>query len=448
VEEQQAPETTGLTPKGPDLAGAFVPLDDAPRRGRIGILRPLGIRDFAFLWAGVTVSLFGDGIYLVAIAFQVLAVSNAPTALSVVILAVTLPQTVISLAAGVISDRFDRRRVLILADLTRLVAIGAMGILSVSGAIELWHLIALGVLYGVGEAFFMPTFQAIIPDLVPGDLLVEANSLNQFAKPFAFRLIGPALGGVIVALLGPGKGFLIDAATFAASAVAVALIRKRPKRRVETGRDSPSALRDIKEGFAFVKSEPWLWASIVAAALGLLAFWGPFEVLLPFIVKNNLHEDANAFGLVIAAGGVGAVLGAVVMGQRGVPKHPILVTYLCWSIGTFLLLGFAMGRATWQLMITSFFMLGLFSVGIIVWSTLMHKLVPPGLMGRVSALDFAVSMSLLPLSFALTGPLAELVGIEATLVGAAFFGAAFILVFLLVPGVRDAERDPRLVPAG
>jgi DHA3 family tetracycline resistance protein-like MFS transporter len=443
AEGRETREDVALAP-GPDIPAPGISVEQAPARGRIGILRPLKSRDFAFLWTGVTISLFGDGIYLVAIVSQVLSLSNTQTALSAVIFAVTLPQSVFSLLTGAVLDRLDKRRVLIAADLIRMAAIGGMGVLSIAGVIELWHLLALGALYGVGEAFFMPAFQSFIPDLVPQDSLVEANSLNQFARPFAFRFVGPALGGLIVGFLGPGRGFLVDAATFGISAVAVFLIKKRPEARAAE-EASRSAVSEIKEGFRFVKSERWLWASIVAAALGLLAFWGPFEVVVPHVIENQLEADlAAVFGAVLSAGGVGAILAAILLGQRGLPKRPFLVVYLCWSIGTLLLVGFAMARETWQLMIISFFMFGLFSAGIIVWSTLMHKLVPSGLLGRVSAFDFALSMSLLPVSFALTGPLAEALGNNRVLIGAGLLGAVLIVLFLLVPGVRDAERDPRL----
>ena len=443
MEAQEVSESSTVAVPGPGVDGAATAIGEPTSPGRIGILRPLKSRDFAFLWTGVTVSLVGDGIYLVAIAFQVIAISNTQTALSVVIFAVTLPQSIFSLALATVLDRLDRRRVLIAADVIRMIAIGGMAVLSLMGVVELWHLVALGVVYGVGEAFFMPAFQSIIPEVVPQHLLVEANSLNQFARPFAFRFAGPALGGLIVSFLGPGKGFLIDAATFGVSAVAVLMIKKRPDPHSRTDA-SQSALNEVREGFRFVKSQRWLWASIVAAALGLLAFWGPFEVVLPFVVKNELGAGAGGFGAVLSAGGVGALLAAVVVGQRGLPRYPLLVTYLCWSLGTFLLLGFAIGHETWQLMVTSFFMFGLFSAGIIMWATLMHRLVPSELLGRVSAFDFALSMSFLPVSFAATGPLAEAVGNNETLIGAGFFGALVILLFLLVPGVRDIEGDPRL----
>jgi MFS family permease len=140
----------------------------------------------------MTVSMLGDGIYFVAVAWQVYELSNAPTALSAVGVAWTLPMVLFLLLGGVVSDRLERRRVMIAADLVRGIAIGAIGALSLTGSLELWHLIVLVGIYGVGEAFFGPAFGAIVPDIVPQTLLVEANSVNQVVRPLAHRLIGPA----------------------------------------------------------------------------------------------------------------------------------------------------------------------------------------------------------------------------------------------------------------
>ena len=163
------------------------------------ILRPLRIRDFALLFGGTTVSLFGDGIYIVALAWQVYDLSNVPTALSAVGVAWTLPMVIFLLIGGVLGDRFDRRKLMIAGDAIRAVAIAAIAVLALSGVIELWHLIAFTVLYGVGDAIFAPNFQAVVPDVVPQRLLVEANSLQQLAEPVAFRFAGPAIGGLLVA---------------------------------------------------------------------------------------------------------------------------------------------------------------------------------------------------------------------------------------------------------
>lgn len=442
-----APDSAG-TADGFFGSPVALPKRSSPRRraqkqkGRIGLLRPLRHPDFAILWGGVAISLLGDGIYLVALPFLVLGISNVPTALSVVGLALTLPQIVFPLIGGVVTDRFDRRWVLIAADLVRMAAIGAIGVLALTGGLELSYVIALTVAYGVGESFFMPAFQAIIPEVVPDKVLLEANSLNQFSRPLMFRLLGPAVGGILVALFEPGGAIIVNAATFGVSAIAVLLVRAHPRRNASS--ETPSMAREIKEGFSFVRSQPWLWASMLAAAVGLLAYWGPFEVLVPFIVKNRLDEGAGSFGLVIAAGGVGAILAAVLMGQRGLPRYCVLFTYACWALGTVLMATYAIGTETWQIMLTTFFMFGLFTAGVIVWSTLMHKLVPSNLLGRVSSFDWMVSSALLPLSFVITGWLSESIGVRPTLVGSGLLGCASVLVFLLVPGVRDAERDVRL----
>src|SRR3712207_1008718 len=147
-----------------------------PWLGRLGILRPLRIRDFALLWTGLSISLLGDGIYFVAIAWQVYELSNAPTALSIVGLAWAVPAVLFMLIGGVLSDRFERRKVMIASDLIRGVAVAGIGILSFTGALELWHVVALVAVWGIGEALFGPALGALVPDIVPGEQIVQANS--------------------------------------------------------------------------------------------------------------------------------------------------------------------------------------------------------------------------------------------------------------------------------
>jgi DHA3 family tetracycline resistance protein-like MFS transporter len=404
------------------------------------MLRPLKARDFALLWGGLTVSMLGDGIYLVALPFLVLHILNEPSALSAVGLAWTLPMVLLLVAGGIVTDRADRRRVLIVSDLIRGGAVAAVGVLAVTAALELWHLLALVAVYGAGEAFFGPAYGAIVPDVVPRNLLTEANALNQFSRPLTFRLAGPGLGGLIVARFGPGVAMLIDAATFVLSAAAVAAMQRR--QRAPGAGSSPSALAEIAEGWRFVRGRPWLWATLAAAAFGLLAYYGPFEVLVPYRVRNVLGGDAGDFGLIVALGGVGSLLGSAVMGQRGLPRHHITVTYLAWGTGTLAVAGFALSDELWAAMALSFYMGACFTIGQIIWGTLMHVYVPSHILGRVSALDWTVSIAFVPLSFALTGPAAESFGVDPTLTIAGFFGFAALLAFLFVPGVRALEHQP------
>src|SRR5207247_7960757 len=138
-------------------------------------------------------------------------------ALAGVGLAMTVPNVLFLLLGGVVTDRVDRRRVMLAADIVRGLAVGAMGYLSVTGNVEIWHLMALSAAYGAGTAFFGPAFDAIVPDIVPQDLLGEANSLDQFVRPLALRLLGPALGGFLIAAVGFGWAFVLAGASFAAS---------------------------------------------------------------------------------------------------------------------------------------------------------------------------------------------------------------------------------------
>ncbi len=408
--------------------------------GRVGILRPLRERDFALLWSGMTISLLGDGIYFVAIPFQVFEISDGPTALAWVGAVWSLPQVFLFLLAGVLTDRIDRRRVLIGADLTRMVALGGIGGLALTGGLELWNLLLLVALYGAGNAFFMPAFSAIVPDVVSQDLLVEANSLDQSVRPLS-RLVGPALGGLVVAAAGTGAAFLVDAGTFLVSAIAVWAMRARPRVPVESGADSVSTLTDIKEGWRFVRAHTWLWGTLTAAAFGLLCFIGPLDVLVPFIVKDVLNGDAGDFGVILAVGGLGSIIVSVIVGQRGLPRNHMVFMYLAWGIGTMLIGAYAFVTTTWQAILVSATVGALFTLGMIVWGTLLQRLVPSELLGRVSSFDWLVSTCLVPVSFALTGPAAELFGVKATLAGAGLLGGLSFTVFLFLPGMRDTERD-------
>jgi MFS family permease len=413
--------------------------------GRVGILRPLRIRDFRLLWTGLAVSLLGDGIYLVAIAWQVYRMSNDPKALALVGLAWTLPTVLLLIVTGVYTDRLPRRRLMLTADAVRLLAIGTMGYLTIVGAVRLWHLVVLAALYGAGEALFGPANTAIVPELVPADLLIQANSLGQFVRPFATTLLGPAIGGLLVGTVGAGWAFVIDAATFGFSALMILLMQERPSVRDPSATSSP--WQDLAEGFRFVRGRTWLWVSMGIATVSLMCFWGPFEVLVPYVVKNDLGGSALDLGLVFAAGGAGAVVAAAAAGQRALPKRPLTLMYAAWAAGTFALVGFGLARSLWPMFLVSALCQASFTLLMVNWFTVIQRLVPETMLGRVSSLDWLVSTAGVPLSFAVVGPVAAGLGARETLILAGSLGAAVIvLTAVLVPAIREPERDGSLHP--
>jgi MFS family permease len=408
---------------------------------RVRLLAPLRHRDFRLLWSGMCVSLLGDGIFLVAMAWQVYALSNAPTALAVVGITMTIPTIAFLLLGGVISDRLDRRRIMLAADVVRGLAVGLLALLSLTGALELWHVAAIAAVYGAGTAFFSPAFDALVPELLPAGELAQANALDQFVRPIALRLAGPALGGVLIEVLGVGTAFALDAASFAVSAAA--LLAMAPGVRAAAV-ERTSVVADMRAGMRYIRSHVWLWATFASAAIAYLLFMGPAEVLLPYIVKNDLHGSAAALGIVFAAGGIGSVGCAVVIGQRGLPRRDITFMYATWTLATLAVAGYGLASAVWQLMLASLAFNALETAGTIVWATAKQRHVPAALLGRVSSLDWLISIGLLPLSFALTGPVSGAIGAQATLVGAGVLGGLVTFAALLLPGMRDVEaaRSP------
>jgi DHA3 family tetracycline resistance protein-like MFS transporter len=409
----------------------------------IRILQPLAARDYALLTGGSLISNLGDGFFFVALAWQVYDISNVPTALSVVGLAWTLPLVLFVLLGGVFSDRYDRRWLMVGADVVRAAAIGVRGVLSVLGVLELWHVVALIAFVGLGDAFFNPASTAIVPDLLPEEQLPSANALQGLIRPLTIRLIGPAIGGFTVAAIGPGPAFVADGASFLVSAVAVSAIARRPRAKV-VDHGVRQTLFEIREGMAYVRATPWVWATLVSAMLSLLVFVGPEEVLLPFLVKNRLELGADALGAIFAVGGVGSVLTAIAVGQLGQPRRRVTVMYASWTLGVLLIGGFGLMTELWHALLISALGASLFELGQIIWTTMLQQLVPRELLGRVSSLDWLVSAGLVPVSFALTGPVAAGIGPERTLVLGGTVGAVLMGALLFAPGVRDPERG---VPA-
>ena len=408
------------------------------------LLSPLRHRDFRVLWAGMAVSLLGDGIFLIAIAWESYALWNAPAALSIVGIGMAVPTVLFLLAGGIVSDRYDRRLVMMWADGVRAVAVAVLAGLVIAGSLHFWQLVVLVAIYGSGTAFFTPAFEAVVPDLLPVEDLPAANSLDQFVRPIALRLAGPLLGGTLVSA-GAGLAFTIDAASFGASLVAVAAIRPRLPVRDQT---NASAVGAVKEGFRFIRQRVWLWGTLGSAAVAYLLFLGPTEVLLPYVVKNDLHASAGTLGFVFAAGGLGAVGSAVWMGSRGHPRRGISFMYGTWTLATLAVAGYGLATAAWQLMLACLVFNALETAGTIVWATVKQRHVPSAMLGRVSSLDWLISIGLLPVSFALTAPVAAAVGVRATLIGAAVIGATVTLGALFLPGMREIEQGDEPPPLG
>ena len=406
------------------------------------MLRPLRRRDYALLSAGSIASLLGDGFFHVALAWQVYTISNVPTALSVVFLAISLPNVLLVLVGGVFADRYDRRKLMVAADLVRAAALGGIALLSAVGVLEVWHIAALVVFVGAGDAFFNPASTALLPDVVPDEDLPAANALAGMYRPIMIRMIGPALAGLVVAAFGPAPAFAIDAASFLVSAGFIWAIRARPIPREVVDHSLRATIAEVAEGFRYTRSQPWIWATLLSAMFSLLIFIGPIEVLVPFVIKNKLQLGPEALGLIFAFGGIGSLVMSVLIGIVGLPRKRVTVMYVAWAFGVGATALYGAMTSLWQALAISFLLQASFMLGQVIWTTMLQQLVPRELLGRVSSLDWLMSIGLVPVSYALTGPVSGALGPDMTLIVAGLLGSVFMFGLLFVPGVRDPERIP------
>jgi DHA3 family tetracycline resistance protein-like MFS transporter len=249
-------------------------------------------------------------------------------------------------------------------------------------------------------------------------------------------LVGPALGGLLVGAFGFATAFAIDAASFGVAMITLLAIasRPRPREQVHTG-----ILEDLREGFGYVRTQTWIWGTLLMATAWVLLVMGPFEVLVPYVVKNDLGGGAAALGFVFAAGGVGAILAAIATGQRGLPRRPVTWMILGWAAGCISFAGVGLATANWQAALALLAGEGLITFGEIVWITLLMKLVPGALLGRVRSVDWLLSVGLVPLSFAMTGPIAGALGAQQVLVGSCLLAGVLAASTLLLPGMRAPE---------
>jgi MFS family permease len=392
-------------------------------------------RDFALLWSGQSVSLVGDGVYTVALALETLRIDNHPLALSIVLAARLLPTVLLLVAGGVIVDRIPRRLAMLASDSTRGVTVAVVAVLVALGTLQIWELVVISAVFGAADALFYPAATAVTPEILPADLLLQGSALNHTSETVAQALIGPALGGLVVAALGYEWGFAIDAASFAVSGACVLAMASRP--RPEPSGHSP--LAEAREGFRYVRSQRWLWVSLLGAGLANFAAFSPLGVLLPLLVRNVLRQGPLALGLVLAAGGVGGGVTASVVARFGAPRLRITSMWTGWAISSAAIVGLALAPNVWFAGAFAFVITGTLMYGNVLWYPIMQEIVPPELLGRASSVDWLVSLSLSPLGVLVSGALAGVIGTRVTMLIGGFIALALCAV-LFVPGVRDPER--------
>ena len=400
------------------------------------MLKLLRNRDLTLLVSGQAVSQVGDGMFNVALAWRVYESYNAPAALSLVGIAFFVPRLLAIVGGGVISDRFDRRLTMIGADAGRTLTVTGLAVINLSGNGELIAIVVLVALQSVIGAMFVPAESALLPQLVRADQLGAANGLRGIVQPLSYAMVGPALGGLITGTAGPSATFGVDAGTYLVSILTLALMKPRPPTRSAA---RTSMIFEARQGVAYVAGRPWLWGPILASSLAQFLYAGPNQALVPYVVKYDLHASASALGLVYAAGGVGTMLGGLIIGRIPTPRRIVTPMVVLWALGMASLSGVGLAHNVWQAALAVFAWNLLLWSGEVLWLTLLGLAVPNEIRGRVSSIDFVGSYWLIPLSMALTGPMAGVLGARLLLIAAGVGGGLTVLATLAVPRVTKPE---------
>jgi MFS family permease len=421
---------------------------DSPLMGRLAVQRslPASLREpgpFRLLFWGQALSVIGDRITPVAIAFAVLELGTA-TDLGVVMAAGGIPFALFALAGGVWADRIGRRRMMLASDILRALSQAATAVLLLSGSAEVWMLAVLAFVYGVSAAVFMPALVGLIPQTVSAPRLQEANALLALTRSIA-NIAGPVLAGVIVTAAGSGEAIAVDAGTFAVSALCLA--RLRPRDFVEdAAADAPPErfLAGLRAGWHEVRSRAWLsWGLLAMSTYHVFVLPAVF-VLGPALSERDLN-GASSWATIVACFGIGSVIGNVVALRLPLPRPVFMAAIALVGASTqALIIGSGLGTAG----IAGLELLAGVCVALFftLWDLSIQEQIPPRAVSRVSAYDFTVSMGLMPLGLAVCGPLADAIGLHATLRWMSAIGIASALLWVAQPSVRSLRRPQPEAP--
>jgi MFS family permease len=402
----------------------------------LGALRE---RPFRWLYFARANSVFGDGMLPVALAFGVLQTKNSPTALGIVLAFRFLSLVGLMPVSGVIADRLPRRLVLMSSDLLRVGVQAVTGVLLISHAARIWELVGLTFLYGVGDAFFLPTSTGIVPETVSPARLQQANALIGLTQSVC-TVIGPVVAGVIVVAIGPGWAFVIDACTFLASAAFVSRLPRASADRRQT-RESPaersSFVGDMRVGWSEFFGRKWLRIEVVYGALAAMVVFAPFETLGPVVARDTLG-GAAAWSAIMAAFGAGAILGGLIL-LRSSPGRPLVASVLMLTLIALAPATLA-GPAPTAAVAFGAFAAG---AGLSYYNTLVEttiqRMVRIDILSRLAAIDWMFSNSLFPLGTAIAGPLSAVFGMRGIFVVSGAWMVASSAAVLSMKSVRAVQ---------
>lgn len=405
----------------------------------VNLLRALAIRPFAWLWSGQSLSRLGDQVFRTVLAWEVVRLTGSVQAMGTAMILMSLPMVALLLPAGAIADRLPKRNILFVSDALRGILVLLFALCMVVGYWSVRWLYVLVFLFGVADAFFQPSYSAVLPQLVRGPERSSANALTSLSGKFV-GVVGPLLSAAVFGLGGAALAFGLDGVTFLVSAgcvlVAVPALRRTGGRASVGVRQM---LVDLRQGFAFVIKHQWLVVTMLVWSVINMAIAGCIMVVLPLLVQQQFGLEIIRYATLLTASSAGAVISAAVLGQcRKFSKRGWLQYIFTGLVGLALLLT---GSATSLAAATAGMLLFGFSLCSfsLVWVHSLQEYVPQEIYGRVSSLDLLTGMAFEPLGFAIAGSLGALLGAKSMFIWSGVLTMALAAIGVLFPGIRQLD---------
>ncbi|MBF4561765.1 MFS transporter [Microbacterium sp. VKM Ac-2870] len=409
----------------------------SPERDRWRALRPLVHRDFRILFGAVVLSISAAGMWAVVMVYAVIRISDDPVQLSIVAAANAVGLLACAIPGGIAADRLPRRLILRAVETANVLAIGSVIIAGQLGALTIGHLALVSLVLGAGAGFFFPSYSAILPRILPTEHLLPANGLEGAVRPALQQAAGPAMAGLLLAALIPSQAAIAVLVAHALALVLLLFLRPEPAAMsADAGGDVSATARSIRhdlvEAVSFTVRTPWLLWTLLFATIWVLVTMGPEEVLLPFVTRERFGADPRLFGFLLACFGVGGVVGSIVVSSLRMPRRYLTAMTLVWGVSTLPFVVIGLTHQYWLMAVSGFACGFGFSYGNVIWGTLLQRRVPRHMLGRISSLDFFVSLALMPISMALAGPLSTVVPIPVIFVvaGVVPFVLSLVVIWL------------------
>ena len=392
----------------------------------------LSERPFRLLWLGQTTSAIGDVMIRLALAFAVFQIGGGALQLGLVLASLTIGQSAFVLVGGVWADRLPRRLVMLTCDAIRAGVQAFVAVALLTGSAQIWMLAVTSFVFGSASAFFLPAATGLVPETISPGRLQQANALLALSRS-SVQVVGPAISGLIVAAAQPGWVFVIDSVSFVASAAFLSVLpiapSERPPRR--------PFLHELAEGARATWSQGWMRAGLALTAVTILGI-ATFLVLGPVVSARDLG-GATSWGLILAAGAVGGILGGAVA-LRLHPHRPLVGAFSAWSLSALPALALAPPLPVVAIAVAY----GIFQAGIAFgnnqFETVLQSEIPSHLLSRVDSFTWLVALGLSPVGQALAGPASDGFGTDAVLVTAAILVVVSCAAGIATPSVRAITR--------